>query len=80
MYKQSSQCQEQGIHDDQQGTHPVHVFLGVFDVAAAEVLLHHILVKSRHGHANKYAAEKVLEEIIPRLPVPYKQSANTCCR
>ena len=53
IYNKAPRDRNKMLTTDQHGTHPVHVFLGFFYIAAAEVLLHHVLVKSRHGDANE---------------------------
>ena len=40
----------------------MHVLLGVFQVAAAEVFLHHVLVKAGHDNGDEDAAQKLFPE------------------
>ena len=57
-----AQNEEQCV--DRKEAEPVahHVLLCVFQCAAGEVLLHHVLVQSRHDHDDERAADELSPE------------------
>ncbi len=64
-----AQCEEQQIERHKRKAVPIHVFLGVAQTFAGEVFLHHVLVEPGHDDGDEYAAEKLLEEVLFRVPV-----------
>ncbi len=52
--------QEQHVHHHQQQAHRQHILLCVAQRLAGQVLLHHILVQSRHGDGDEHAAQYLL--------------------
>ncbi len=51
-------------------------FFGFPEVAAREILLHHILIQSGHYDHNKDTTEELFEEVLPGNPVvKYKNTA-----
>ena len=47
----------------------IHILLRLFQIAACQVLLHHVLVETGHDNSDEYAADKLFEEILFGLPV-----------
>ena len=64
-----AQQQEQGVDNHQNARETEHVALGILEVAAGEVLLHHVLVQSRHHDGDEHAAHNLLQEVVGFLPI-----------
>lgn len=47
----------------------VHIFLGIFQALAGEVLLHHVLIQPGHDDRDKDTAEELLEEVLRTMPI-----------
>ena len=55
--EQYTQREKHEIHKNQGDSEQHHVLLRIFKLAHREVLLHHVLVQSRHGNSDKHTAE-----------------------
>src|SRR5690606_3824490 len=64
-----AQRKEQEVHEDEQYRKPVHIVLRCFRIAARKVLWHQVLIQSWQYYGDKRAGDKLLEEVIRRLPV-----------
>ena len=61
------QEEQVGAHQND-GERP-HVPLGLAQVSASEVFLHHVLVKPGHGDGDKHAGQHVFEPVVAHFPV-----------
>ena len=68
--EQDAERHEEKIHEHHHSGERVNVLLGLPQRAAAKVLLHHVLIETRHDNRDEDAAEKLLPEIVRRAPVP----------
>ena len=75
QYQQDAQAEKEVVHRHEGESVAVHVLLGFFQVAAGQVLLHHVLVQSRHHDGDEDTAEELLEEVLFGLPVVEHEDA-----
>ena len=78
--QQSAKRQEQEVHTHQRHREPQDIALRLRQRAARKVLLHHVLVKARHGNGNEHAAQKLLPEISGRGDVGEIESVAVVAR
>ena len=74
--EQNAQCQEEGIDGQEGQAVGEHIFLRIAQMAAGEVFLHHVLVKSGHHDNDEHAAEELPPEGLPGGPVPLPHPAH----
>ena len=72
--EQRAQRKEEQVNGDGHEAEAVDVFLSITQGATAQILLHHVLVETRHDHRDEGSGEKLLPEIAGLLPVPEKDS------
>ena len=74
--QQDAQCQEKQVDGHEAQTIGAHVLLRLAQRAAGQVLLHHVLVQSRHDDDDEYAAQELPPECLWRSAVPFKNPAH----
>ena len=63
--QQDAHPQKQHIQRNERKTVRTHVFLRITQVLAREVLLHHVLIQSRHDNHNENTTEELFHEMLP---------------
>ena len=67
--QQDAKGEEQQVGRHEGHTIAAHVLLSIAQGATGQVLLHHILIQTRHHDDDKRAADELLPEVVGRLPV-----------
>ena len=64
--KRRPEAEEYDVDDDEEKAGGHHILLRVAETLAGEVLLHHILVKARHGDGDEHTGEHLLQPELGR--------------
>lgn len=71
----AAQQQEQQVDHHQDAGERKHIALRLPQRSAGEVLLHHVLIQTRHGDGDEHAAENLLQEVAVVAPVGVEDRA-----
>ena len=71
----AAQQQEQDVDHHQDAGEREHVALRLPQRLAREVLLHHVLIQTRHGDGDEHAADDLLQEVAVVAPVGVEDGA-----
>lgn len=71
----AAQQQEQDVDHHQDAGEREHIALRLPQRSAGEVLLHHVLIQTRHGDGDEHAAENLLQEVAVVAPVGVEDGA-----
>ena len=70
------QTQKEHIHDQHHKPGGYHILLGIPKRFTTQVLLHHVLIKARHGDTHRGTSQKLLPEIHFAIGIPNKHIAH----